>query len=291
MDPSIELIITPKERDLGGFSVRRVLPDAKRRAVGPFVFFDHVGPAKFGPGEGIDVRPHPHIGLSTVTYLFEGEIVHRDSLGFVQPIEPGAVNWMNAGRGIVHSERTGDAERANATRLHGIQSWVGVPLDKEEGEPGFFHHPADSLPEIEVDGGRLKVIAGALAGAASPVESLSPIFYGDLRLEAGGAFPLPAELGERAVHVVEGTATVGESPIQATQMAVLRDGRDAAVRADAPARVMVLGGAALEGRRHVWWNFVSSSRERIERAKDDWRQGRFGSVPGDDEFIPLPDDA
>lgn len=289
MDPSIDLIISGREQDLGGFSVRRVLPDGDRRAVGPFVFFDHVGPAAFGPGQGIDVRPHPHIGLSTVTYLFEGEIIHRDSLGFVQPIRPGAVNWMNAGRGIVHSERTGDEERAAPTRLHGIQSWVGLPLDREESAPGFFHHPAETLPEIELDGGRLKLIAGTLEGATSPVESLSPIFYGDLTLGAGGVLALPAVLGERAVHVVEGHIRVGETTVKTTRMAVFKDGIDVELHADRPTRAMVLGGAPLEGTRQVWWNFVSSSRERIERAKDDWREGRFDSVPGEDEFIPLPE--
>jgi redox-sensitive bicupin YhaK (pirin superfamily) len=291
MDPSIDLIISAKERDLGGFSVRRVLPDSERRAVGPFVFFDHVGPASFGPGQGIDVRPHPHIGLSTVTYLFEGEIIHRDSLGFVQPIRPGAVNWMNAGRGIVHSERTGEEERASTSRLHGIQSWVGLPLDQEETAPGFFHHPPETLPEIELDAGRLKIIAGTLEGATSPVESLSPIFYGDLTLDAGGSMALPDALGERAAHVVEGRIRVDETMVEATQMAVFKDGIDVELHSHGPVRVMVLGGAPLEGRRHVWWNFVSSSRERIERAKDDWRQGLFGTVPGEDEFIPLPGDS
>jgi redox-sensitive bicupin YhaK (pirin superfamily) len=289
VDSAIELIIAPKERDLGSFSVRRVLPDANRRAVGPFVFFDHVGPAAFGPGQGIDVRPHPHIGLSTVTYLFEGEIIHRDSLGFVQPIRPGAVNWMNAGRGIVHSERTGDEERAAQTRLHGIQSWVGVPLDQEQGEPGFFHHPAETLPEVRLDRAHLKLIAGTLETVTSPVESLSPIFYGDLHLDAGGRMTLPASLGERAAHVVEGRIQVGETVVEETRMAAFKDGVDVELHAEEPARVMVLGGPPLEGVRHVWWNFVSSSRERVEQAKDDWRAGRFGTVPGDDEFIPLPD--
>lgn len=290
MDHPIELIISPKERDLGGFSVRRVLPDVNRRTVGPFVFFDHIGPAAFGPGKGIDVRPHPHIGLSTVTYLFEGEIIHRDSLGFVQPIRPGAVNWMNAGRGIVHSERTGEEERAAQTRLHGIQSWVGLPLAMEQIEPGFHHHPAETLPEIEFDGGRLKLIAGTLEGVTSPVESLSPIFYGDATLNAGSGMTLPAALGERAVHVVEGRIRVGGTTVEATRMAVFKDGVDVDLHADEPVRFMVLGGAPLEGARHVWWNFVSSSPERIEQAKDDWRQGRFGTVPGEDEFIPLPEE-
>jgi len=291
MDPSIDLILFGKERDIGGFSVRRVLPDIDRRTVGPFVFFDHVGPASFGPGRGIDVRPHPHIGLSTVTYLFEGEIVHRDSLGYVQPIRPGAVNWMNAGRGIVHSERTGGQERANASRLHGIQSWVGLPVEQEEIAPGFFHHPAETLPEVELDRGRVRLIAGTLEGATSPVESLSRIFYGDVTLEAGGGMALAAALGERAVHVVEGEVRVGETTVAATQMAVFNDGIDVELRAEAPARAMVLGGAPLDGARHVWWNFVSSTRERIEQAKDDWRHGRFAGVPGDDEFIPLPEGA
>ncbi len=290
MAPSTDLILRPQPRDLGGFSVRRVLPDAARRAVGPFVFFDHIGPAAFGPGQGIDVRPHPHIGLATLTYLFEGEIVHRDSLGFVQPIRPGAVNWMTAGRGIVHSERTGDEERARSSRLHGIQSWLALPRDREDCAPGFFHHPAGSLPELEVDGGRLTLIAGTLGGRTSPVETLSPMFYGDLALAPGGGMDLPAALGERAVHVVQGEVRIGDTILGEAEMAVLTDGIDGRIQAEGEARAMVLGGPALDGPRHVWWNFVSSSRERIERAKADWKAHRFDPVPGDDERIPLPED-
>lgn len=289
MDSPIELIISPPERDIGGFSVRRALPYENRRAVGPFVFFDHFGPVTFGPGKGIDVRPHPHIGLATVTYLFEGEIVHRDSLGFVQTIYPGAVNWMIAGRGIVHSERTGEEERAKSSPLHGIQSWVGLPRDREESAPGFFHHPADSLPEVALDGGRLRVIAGTLEGKTSPVQTSSNMFYGDVALEAGGAMVLPSGLGERAVHVAVGAVKVGDSVVKQGEMAVLRDGIDARIEVEIPARAMVLGGAPLDGERHLWWNFVASTPRRIEAAKADWREGRFGSVPGDDERIPLPE--
>ncbi|MDX1484838.1 MAG: pirin family protein [Alphaproteobacteria bacterium] len=290
MASHIDLVISPRDRDLGGFSVRRVLPFERRRSVGPFVFFDHFGPVTFAPGDGIDVRPHPHIGLSTVTYLFEGEIVHRDSLGYVQPIQPGAVNWMNAGSGIVHSERSGDEERARQSRLHGIQSWVAVPHDREESEPGFFHHPADTLPRMECEGGRLTLIAGSLGGETAPVETLSRMFYADLTLTAGGSMGLEAGLGERAVYVVDGRIRIGDAGVESAEMAVLADGIDVAITADENSRVMLLGGAPLDGERHVWWNFVSSSKDRIARAKEDWREGRFDTVPGDDEFIPLPEE-
>lgn len=290
MDSPIDLIISPRERDLGGFSVRRALPDGKRRAVGPFVFFDHFGPVAFDPGKGIDVRPHPHIGLATVTYLFEGEIVHRDNLGFTQTIRPGAVNWMIAGRGIVHSERTGEEERAKASPLHGIQSWLGLPQSEEERDPGFFHHAAETLPEVEVEGGMLRVIAGTLEGQTSPVKVLSPTVYGDLSLKPGGGIALPASLGERAVHVAAGEISVGKTRVSAGHMLILRDGTDSRIEATSEARVLILGGEPLDGARHVWWNFVSSSRERIEQAKKDWREGGFDPVPGDNERIPLPEE-
>jgi len=285
----IETIIEPHSRDLGGFSVRRVLPSPARRMVGPFVFFDEMGPAEFAPGTGIDVRPHPHINLATVTYLFEGEILHRDSLGSEQVIRPGEVNWMTAGRGIVHSERTPPARRATGQRLHGIQLWIALPRAHEESEPSFRHHDAAELPAIERDGARLRLLAGAAFGARSPVDARSPMFYADASLALGASVALPDEVAERAVYVVAGEIECGAHRIPAGRMVVLAAGA-ALLRAPAGARLMLLGGAALDGERHLWWNFVSSSLERIERAREDWRARRFPLVPGDEtEFIPLPE--
>lgn len=290
MSEIIDTLIRPRERDLGSFSVRRVLPYGGGRMVGPFIFFDHMGPARFAAGQGIDVRPHPHIGLATVTYLFEGEIVHRDSLGYVQPIRPGDVNWMTAGRGIVHSERTAPERKAAGSSLHGIQTWLALPLADEETGPGFVHHPAATLPVIDADGVRLTVIAGELAGARSPVAVCSPMFYAEARLAPGGSLALPAGLGARAVYVVDGAVAVGNESVAETEMAVLAMGADIAVESRDGARVMLLGGAPLDGKRHIWWNFVSSDPVRIEKAKADWKAGNFASVPGDNEFIPLPED-
>jgi redox-sensitive bicupin YhaK (pirin superfamily) len=284
----IELVIEPVERDIGDFSVRRVLPSPLRRSVGPFVFFDHIGPADFEPGKGIQVRPHPHIGLATVTYLFEGEIMHRDSLGYVQPIAPGAVNLMIAGRGIVHSERAGEDFQRHS-RLHGIQSWMALPLEHEEAEPAFEHYGTEQLPQIEVGQVRIRVIIGHAFGAVSPVTVFSPMLYLECRLPAGAELALPDEPGERAIHVVEGRVWTSARCLPSGVMAVTAaTGRPVLLRAEEDSRVMVLGGAPL-GRRHVWWNFVSSSKARIEQAKADWAAGRFARVPGDPEFIPLPD--
>ncbi len=285
----IAQVIEPRTRDLGGFEVRRVLPVAGRRLVGPFIFFDHMGPSRFPPGQGIDVRPHPHISLATVTYLFDGEIMHRDSLGCVQPIRPGAVNWMTAGRGIVHSERTDPEERAKDSLLHGIQSWVALPRPKEEAEPAFRHHPAESLPEISRGGVTLRLIAGTAFGASSPADVVSEMFYLDAVMAAGAALPLPEEFAERAAYVVEGTVQVEGEDFEAGRMIVFEAGADAQLTAKAAARVMLLGGATMDGTRHIWWNFVSSAPERIEQAKADWQAGRFPEVPGETEFIPLPD--
>jgi redox-sensitive bicupin YhaK (pirin superfamily) len=287
---AIELRIESRGRDLGGFEVRRVLPSAKRRTVGPFIFFDEMGPAVFEAGKGIDVRPHPHIGLATITYLFEGEILHRDSLGFVQPIRPGALNWMTAGRGIVHSERSGPEERAKQSRLHGIQAWIALPADKEETEPAFEHYPDSAIPAIERDGLRLRLIAGEAFGLSSPVKTLSPLFYLEARGEPGASLTLPQDLGERAVYPIEGHLEIGGEELGPGEMAVLAEGRDQKIELRAEARFMALGGAPLESKRHIWWNFVSSRSERIEQAKADWREGRFASVPGEVEFIPLPED-
>lgn len=290
MPEAVDLIITPRSRDLGeGFMVRRILPYAKRRHVGPFVFFDHMGPADFAPGHGLDVRPHPHIGLATVTYLFEGEIMHRDSLGVVQPIRPGDVNWMVAGRGIVHSERTRDELRRSGSALHGIQSWLALPQSQEETAPDFRHHPAASLPEIELPGARMRLIAGKAFGAASPVQTFAPMFYLDAVLDDEAVLPLPEEYEERAVYVAIGMVVLDGERYEAGSMLVLKPGSRPRITAQGPARLMLLGGAPLDGERHLWWNFVSSSKERIERAKADWRAGRFAMVPGDPEFIPLPE--
>ncbi|MBV8970951.1 MAG: pirin family protein [Sphingomonadaceae bacterium] len=279
--------LTGHVRDLGGFSVARVLPQAALRHVGPFVFFDHLGPADFAPGQGIDVRPHPHIGLATVTYLFEGSLGHRDSLGTVVDIAPGAVNWMTAGRGIVHSERTPPGPRATGQRMHGIQSWVALPDDHAEAEPAFAHHPADTLPSITFGGAKRTLIAGTAFHATSPVNALSPMFYIDIEAEAGASVALPGEHEERAVYVVSGAIELHGTRYERGTMVVVAPGGEVALTTPEPTRAMLLGGASV-GPRHIEWNFVSGSRERIEAAKADWVAGRFPRVPGEHEFIPLP---
>ncbi|MBA4177093.1 MAG: hypothetical protein C0505_11115 [Leptothrix sp. (in: Bacteria)] len=275
-------------KDLGGgFTVRRLLPAAARQAVGPFIFFDHFGPVEAGPADEHDVRPHPHIGLATVTYLFEGAMQHRDSLGVVQRIEPGAVNWMTAGRGIVHSERTPDDLRGVARRSHGLQLWVALPAADEEMAPAFEHTPAAALPALEVGGARLRVLVGAAFGVTSPVSVCSPTLYLDIALAAGDALPLPlAE--ERAVYVAEGTAQLDGAELPRGALVVLAAGEEPMLSAEGDARVVLIGGAPL-GHRHMWWNFVSSRKERIVQAADDWAAGRFAVVPGETEFIPLPE--
>ncbi len=289
MTDVIDLIITPGERDLGSFTVRRVLPFAKRRTVGPFIFFDEMGPARLAPGQGMDVRPHPHIGLSTLTYLFDGEIIHRDSLGIVQAIEPGAVNWMTAGRGIVHSERTAEDKRDGSMHMHGIQTWLALPLADQEVEPRFDHYRRADIPRLRRNNVDIVVIAGTAYGATSPVAVFSPTLYCELKLPAGSDLAMPEEHQERAVYVVSGRVQLGDQVVEAGSMAVLREGGAPVLRALDQAHVMLIGGAALSERRHIWWNFVSASEARIEQAKADWRDGRFPAVPGDDEFIPLPE--
>ncbi len=283
----IELTIQPRVRSLGEFDVRRVLPSARRRMVGPFVFLDHMGPAVFPPGQGIAVRPHPHIGLATITYLFEGEILHRDSLGYRQLIQAGAVNLMTAGHGIVHSERASD-DLAVTSRLHGIQSWIALPLELEEIEPTFLHYPAATLPERSIDGCTLRVIMGSAYGLQSPVLTYSPTLYLEATLPAGGELVLLDEAKERAVYVVAGSVAIGADVYAEGTLAVLREGATAPLKAATEARVIVVGGSPI-GPRHIWWNFVSSSEARIERAKRDWADMRMGTVAGDDEFIPLPE--
>ncbi len=269
--------------------MRRTLPSMQRRLVGPFIFWDHMGPVTLEPGHGMDVRPHPHINLATVTYLFEGQIVHKDSLGSDQEIRPGDVNWMSAGRGIVHSERTGAELRKAGPAVHGLQSWVALPSDLEESEPSFQHVEGKSLPEVGRPGARLRVIAGRAFGETSPVRVMSPLFYVDARLDAGAELALPEEHAERAAYVVEGAVQCGGQRVEAGTMAVAGDGAYATIRALEGSRVMLLGGAPL-GKRYIWWNFVSSSEERIERAKREWKGGAFPKVPGDDvEFVPLPE--
>jgi len=286
----LERIIEGKSRDLGGLRVRRMLPAPDRKMVGPFIFFDHAGPAEFEPGKGVDVRPHPHIGLATVTYLFDGELTHRDSLGYVQSIQPGAVNWMTAGRGIVHSERTGTAERARGAFLHGIQSWVALPLESEECDPSFVHYEARTLPAIERPGVRMRLIAGTAYGAASPVAVMSPVFYLDAALQNGASLDLPDEYTDRAIYVVSGRVTCsGAGQGDPGQLLVFRPNQPATLTAQDETRLMILGGEPLEGDRHIWWNFVSSTRERIEQAKADWQADRFGGIPGETERIPLPE--
>jgi redox-sensitive bicupin YhaK (pirin superfamily) len=279
------------KRELGdGFSVARVLPQAHQRTVGPFVFFDYFGPVVFPSGRGIDVRPHPHIGLATVTYLFEGSQIHRDSLGNVQEIMPGDVNWMTAGRGIVHSERTGPDIRARGHRMHGIQSWVGLPSKNEEDAPDFQHAAKEQLPTRDENGVVLRVVTGKAYGLASPVRTPMEIFYVDAQMKDGSTLVLPAEYEERGAMVVGGIVESGGMHHGDGAMILFDKGERAEIKAVGDARVMLLGGAPLDGPRHVWWNFVSSSRERIEQAKADWKAMRIGTIPGDDkEFIPLPD--
>jgi redox-sensitive bicupin YhaK (pirin superfamily) len=284
----IAIVLEPRARDLGSFAVRRALPDARQRSVGPFVFFDHMGPVDLPPGEGIDVRPHPHIGLATVTWLFEGALAHRDSLGNVQVIRPGDVNWMTAGRGIVHSERTPAPERAQGGRIHGIQAWVALPADHEEAAPAFHHHPAATIPAFVRDGAACRLIAGSAFGHRSPVATFAPMFYLAADLPAGAPMAVPDEHAERALYVAEGSVRVGAVALRAGQMAVFDSGPAEPVVACADSRTLLCGGAPLDGPRHLWWNFVSSSRERIERARDDWQAGRFAAVPGETDRIPLP---
>jgi redox-sensitive bicupin YhaK (pirin superfamily) len=288
--PEIEAVIIPRAHDLGGFEVRRALPSQQRQMVGPFVFFDQMGPGEFLTGRGLDVRPHPHIGLATVTYLFDGAILHRDSLGTEQSITPGNVNWMTAGRGIAHSERTDAIQRTHGNRLFGIQSWVALPRDAEEAEPDFAHHAAAALPVLDDAGVRLRLVAGEGWGLRAPVATRSSLFYADAQLAPGASVPLPDAHEERAAYVWDGEVEVAGDRFGPGRMLVFRAGDRLALRAGpAGARMLLLGGAVMDGPRHLFWNFVSSRPERIEQAKADWRAGRFGSVPGDDkEFIPLP---
>ena len=287
---AIETLIVPRARDLGGFEVRRALPSTKRQMVGPFIFFDQMGPAEFLVGGGIDVRPHPHIGLATVTYLFQGEVLHRDSLGTELAIKPGELNLMSAGKGIVHSERTSEAAKALGPKLFGIQSWVALPEDHEEDAPVFVHYDADQLPMLNDRGVALRVIAGEMMGVRAPTETAWPTLYADATLAAGAAIPLDPTYEERGIYTVSGEIDIAGDRFEAGQLLVFKPGDTITVRAASDARFMVLGGAPMDSKRYIWWNFVSSSKERIEQAKDDWKNKRFDIVLGDEEdFIPLPD--
>lgn len=287
--PMVEKTLLPRVSDIGGLEVQRLLPSSRRRMVGPFIFFDRMGPAHFTAGEGLDVRPHPHIGLATVTYLFSGEIVHRDSLGSLQTIAPGAVNWMIAGRGIVHSERFDRIKHPAGGELFGLQVWVALPKAVEEMAPAFSHHPVDGLPRIEGEGWRARLIAGTFEGEQAPTPVHSPTVYVDFALAAAGRVPIAAEHEERAVYVVEGTVSLDGHLLEPGILYVLVRGQPVTLTAAVSSRLILIGGAAMDGPRHVWWNFVASDPARIEQAKADWKAGRFVAVPGESDFIPLPE--
>lgn len=282
-------VIVPRTRDIGGFEVRRVLPSIQRRTVGPFVFFDQMGPGRFRPGDGLDVRPHPHIGLATITYLFSGEIMHRDSLNTRQLISPGAVNLMTAGRGIVHSERSPDSARFEDSGLFGLQAWIALPGSKEEVDPDFSHFPADELPIIEDRGARVRLLAGAAYGRTAPVPTASETIYIDIELQPGARLPIESPHEERALYLAEGTVAIDGRTYPAGQLLVLKHGAAFTISSATGARLALLGGEPLDGPRHLWWNFVSSRKDRIEQAKADWTAGRFDRVIDDSEWIPLPD--
>jgi redox-sensitive bicupin YhaK (pirin superfamily) len=286
---ALDLVIVPRVRDLGGgFNVRRALPHGRRQMVGPFIFFDHFGPVQFIAGQGMDVRPHPHIGLATVTYLFDGSILHRDSEGNIQEIMPGAMNLMTAGRGIAHSERTPDVPRKRGSSMLGLQSWIALPAEREEIAPSFQHFDAAMLPVVEDKGLKARVIAGQAFGARASVAMVSDWFYVEVTAEAGTSVPLDATYEERAVYLVEGEVDISGDRFAAPQMLIFRPGDAITIKTTTKTRMMYLGGTAMEGPRHIWWNFVSSRKERIEAAKEDWKAGRFGPVPNETEFIPLP---
>ena len=287
---AIETVIVPRAVDLGEMTVRRALPSKKAQMVGPFIFFDQMGPAEFLTDQGIDVRPHPHINLATVTYLFDGEIMHRDSLGTEKAIRPGDVNWMRAGRGIVHSERTSAEKRQQGQKLFGIQTWVALPRDAEESDPDFVHHGVAALPIVEAAGSSARIIAGSAWGASSPLATASETLYADVQLRTGASVPIDAGHEERAIYTVAGEIEIAGDVFGEAQLLILRSGDRVKVTARSDARFMLFGGEPMDGPRYIWWNFVSSRKERIEQAKAEWRSGRFDTVPGDEaEFIPLPE--
>jgi redox-sensitive bicupin YhaK (pirin superfamily) len=289
MIATLPTFLKPHTKDLGGFTVRRLLPGHPVKMVGPFIFFDHMGPADFAPGKGIDVRPHPHIGLATVTYLFAGGLMHRDSLGSVQKITPGDVNWMTAGRGIVHSERTDPQDRATGHPLHGIQTWLALPKTHEATAPDFHHHPKATLPLVEMPGVAMRLIAGRAYGESAPVRTYSDMFYLAAEIDPRATFVLPPEHAERAVYVVDGEVTIGGHEVAPQHMAVLAPGERVEIAARSSARVMLCGGEPMDGDRYIHWNFVASDHAMIEDAKARWRAQQFDPVPGETEFIPLPE--
>ncbi len=282
-------LVAPRVHDLGGFEVRRAVPTLQARSVGPFIFVDHIGPAAFAPGNGVDVRPHPHIGLATVTFLWAGGLRHRDSLGTLRDIGPGDVNWMTAGRGIVHSERTPPDLRADGHPLHGLQTWVALPKSHEEIAPAFHHHAAATLPRLERPGALLRVVAGRAYGHESPVRVFADTLYVAIDLDADREVELDSGHAQRALYVLDGEAQLDGADLPARHLVLLDDGVRHRLRARTPVTAMLLGGEPLDGPRHLWWNFVSSSQARIEQAKADWHEGRFDKVPGETEFIPLPE--
>ncbi|MEL6170573.1 MAG: pirin family protein [Pseudomonadota bacterium] len=288
---AIDTLIVPRAVDLGEMTVRRALPSVERQMVGPFIFFDQMGPAEFLTDQGIDVRPHPHINLSTLTYLFEGQILHRDSLGTEITIEPGEINWMTAGKGIVHSERTTVAKKASGQKLFGLQTWMALPEEKEETSPNFRHFGKEELPIVEDRGIRVRLIAGAAFGGVSPLNAPSETLYADIRLDAGTAVPIDPTVEERALYTINGDVEIDGETYSPGQLIVLRSSAALTVKAKKNSRLMLFGGAPMEGPRYIWWNFVSSRLDRIEQAKEEWARGRFDTVPGDEEeFIPLPAD-
>lgn len=287
---AVKAVIVPRAVDVGEMEVRRALPAKQAQMVGPFIFFDQMGPAEFSPGRGLDVRPHPHINLATVTYLLDGEILHRDSLGNRQPITPGAVNWMRAGSGIVHSERSPEEDRDTERSLLGLQTWVALPERLEESEPEFIHHDADELPVVEADGGRLRIVAGTAFGESSPLQTASDTLYVDVALRRGARLSIAADYVERALYPIEGEIEVGGESFSAGELLILHPGEPVVLCGETDARVALFGGEPMEGPRYIWWNFVSSREDRIKQAMEDWSEGRFGTVPGDEEeFIPLPE--
>jgi redox-sensitive bicupin YhaK (pirin superfamily) len=288
LDPVVELVVGPRLRPLEGVTVNRVWPTARRRLIGPFIFLDHLQPVELPAGRGLDVPAHPHIGLATVTYLFAGELMHRDSLGIVQAIRPGELNWMTAGRGIAHSERSTDEQRARPSLIHGVQAWVALPRASELEAPRFEHVSQADLPEFALGDARLTLIAGAAWGRTAPVNTSSPLFYVEARLETGGALEVPAELGERGVFVVEGAIAIEGQRYEDGRLLVLKDARPCRIEAAATTRLMLLGGEPLDGERLIWWNFVASDAPLIESAKRDWAEGRFPAVPGETERMSLP---
>ena len=285
---ALEMVVVPRVRDLGGFEVRRALPHARRQMVGPFIFFDQMGPVQFLAGEGMDVRPHPHIGLATVTYLFDGRVMHRDSEGNALEITPGAMNLMTAGSGIAHSERTPQDARTNGIATFGIQSWVALPAALEETAPSFQHFAAETLPVVEDGGIWARVIAGSALGKTSPVRTLSEWLYAEVRLQPGASVPFDPDQEERAIYLVEGTVRIAGETFDGPRLLIFRPGDRITVTATQAARLLLFGGAALEGPRYIWWNFVSSRRDRIAQAKADWQAAKFKPVPNETEFIPLP---